>query len=41
MDKGSPECDGEGREEDARRADWLRNDKKERAENLMVRSACS
>lgn len=36
LDKGSAECDAEGREEDARRADWLRNDKKERAENLMV-----
>lgn len=36
LDKGSAACDAEGREEDARRADWLRNDRKERAENLMV-----
>jgi len=36
QNKGSEECNRAGREEDARRADWLRNDKKERAENLMV-----
>lgn len=36
LDKGSELCDEEGRREDARRAEWLRNDKKERAENLMV-----
>jgi para-aminobenzoate synthetase len=36
QNKGSEECNEAGREEDARRADWLRNDKKERAENLMV-----
>jgi para-aminobenzoate synthetase len=36
LSKGSEECNKAGREEDARRADWLRNDKKERAENLMV-----
>lgn len=37
LDKGGEACDAEGRREDARRAEWLRNDKKERAENLMVR----
>ena len=36
LDQGSEACDEAGRVEDARRADWLRNDKKERAENLMV-----
>jgi isochorismate synthase EntC len=36
LNKGSPECVKEGELEDKRRADWLRNDKKERAENLMV-----
>lgn len=37
LGQGSQVCDEEGKREDARRADWLRNDKKERAENLMVR----
>lgn len=37
LDKGSAICNEEGRREDARRAEWLRNDRKERAENLMVR----
>jgi para-aminobenzoate synthetase len=36
LDKGSEACDEAGKREDARRADWLRNDKKERAENLMA-----
>lgn len=36
LNPGSQACDEEGKMEDARRADWLRNDKKERAENLMV-----
>jgi para-aminobenzoate synthetase len=36
LDKGGEECTIEGKKEDTRRADWLRNDKKERAENLMV-----
>ncbi|KAK8844826.1 hypothetical protein IAR55_006676 [Kwoniella newhampshirensis] len=34
--KGSEECLQEGREEDARRGEDLRNDHKERAENLMI-----
>jgi para-aminobenzoate synthetase len=36
LDKGGEECSEEGKREDTRRAEWLRNDKKERAENLMV-----
>jgi len=36
LNKGNEECIQAGKEEDTRRADWLRNDKKERAENLMV-----
>jgi para-aminobenzoate synthetase len=36
LNKGGEKCTIEGKREDTRRADWLRNDKKERAENLMV-----